>query len=166
MSTDYDAIIIGSGAGGLTTAVALANAGQKVLVLEQHYVAGGWCHSFTLQGYRFSPGVHYIGGVQPGGPMNLILRGLGVSGDLAFCELNPDGLDHVLVGDEKFDIPRGREAYIERLKERFPAEARGIDRLFDTIKRLMAQMKIASSAKSPLDMLSIPFRAPEVLRWM
>ena len=52
----FDTIIIGSGVGGLSTAICLARAGQKVLVLEQHYVPGGWAHSFTLNGQRFSPG--------------------------------------------------------------------------------------------------------------
>jgi all-trans-retinol 13,14-reductase len=41
----YDAIVIGSGIGGLTTAACLAKAGKKGIVLEQHYTAGGYTHS-------------------------------------------------------------------------------------------------------------------------
>ena len=44
--TTYDTIIIGSGMGGLTTAAILAKAGKKVLVLEKHYVIGGFTHTF------------------------------------------------------------------------------------------------------------------------
>ena len=58
---DYDAIVIGSGIGGLTTASLMAQAGKKVLVLEQHYVAGGACHTFTSKGYEFATGIHYVG---------------------------------------------------------------------------------------------------------
>lgn len=86
-AVDVDTVVIGSGAGGLTAALALANAGHKVLVLEQHYLPGGWCHSFALEGYRFSPGVHDIGELRPGGRMRSLYEGLGLEG-LVFCELN------------------------------------------------------------------------------
>jgi len=81
---EFDAIIIGSGAGGMATAICLARAGQKVLVLEQHYVPGGWCHSFFLKGQRFSPGVHYIGLIDEGQSVNQLYEGLGVANDLVF----------------------------------------------------------------------------------
>ena len=59
---NLDAIIIGSGIGGLATAAILAKEGKKVLVLEQHDLAGGNLHTFTDKGYEFDTGVHYIGG--------------------------------------------------------------------------------------------------------
>src|SRR5512135_1226673 len=133
---DYDVIVIGSGAGGLTAAVALAQAGKKVLVLEQHDRPGGWTHSFTLDGYRFSPGVHYIGKLDPGGTLRVIYEGLGVSQDLTFCELNPDGYDHIHIGDKRFDFPKGRENLVQRLKGSFPRSGPEIDSYFDSLTNL------------------------------
>lgn len=57
----YDAIVIGSGIGGMTTAVLMSKAGQKVLVLEQNAQVGGCCHTFNHKGYEFDVGVHYVG---------------------------------------------------------------------------------------------------------
>ena len=53
---DYDVIVIGSGIGGLTVASLLAQHDKRVLVLEQHYKAGGACHTFEKDGYRFATG--------------------------------------------------------------------------------------------------------------
>ena len=158
---DYDVIIIGSGAGGLTAAVALAQAGKSVLVCEQHYVAGGWCHSFTLEGYKFSPGVHYIGKLGEGGSLRAVYEGLGVSQDLAFSELNPDGYDHVRIGAEHFDIPKGRDIYIDRLKSRFPREQANIDRFFAAVENTLAQL-----GGSPQDAIKAPLKAAGSLRWI
>ena len=60
---NFDAIIIGSGLGGITTAAFLAKEGKKVLVLEQHYTAGGFTHVFNRRGYEWDVGLHYIGEV-------------------------------------------------------------------------------------------------------
>ncbi len=47
---DLDAIVIGSGMGGLCSAAMLAKMGKRVLVLEQHYIAGGCTHVFDDKG--------------------------------------------------------------------------------------------------------------------
>lgn len=145
---DYDTIVIGSGAGGLTAALALARVGQRVLVLEQHNLPGGWCHSFALDGFLFSPGVHYVGQLHPEGRLRQIYEGLGVANDLTFLELNPDGFDHVIIGDQQFDIPKGRDQFVRRLQAEFPAEAAKIEPLFRMIDCLA---KVDGGKNSVLD---------------
>jgi len=151
----YDTIVIGSGSGGMTAAVALARAGQKVLVCEQHEIPGGWTHSFTLEGYKFSTGVHYVGEISRGGFLGAIYQGLGLSNDLEFLELNPDGFDHVVIGDETFDIPKHKRKYIRRLKDRFPHEAEGIDRYFKLVMEISYGLMNINSLKRLVKYLRI-----------
>jgi len=163
--TDYDAIIIGSGAGGLSAALPLAQAGLKVLVCEQHEIPGGWTHSFTLGGYKFSPGVHYIGRLQPGGSMRKIYQGLGVSKNLSFVEINPEGYDHIFIGDQRFDFPKGKENLINYLKERFPHEAKGLDGYFETVDLLTEGIRSIGRVKGVKDAIKGAGTAPGLLRW-
>jgi len=163
---NYDIIVIGSGAGGLTAAVALAQAGKSVLVCEQHDVPGGWTHSFTLNGYRFSPGVHYIGGIEEGGPLRRIYQGLGVSGDLAFSELNPEGYDHIRIGDQQFDFPKGKENLAARLKEYFPHESKGIDGYLDTVEKMVATISKFDSGIGALEIVKAAIGSLSGLRWV
>jgi all-trans-retinol 13,14-reductase len=156
----FDAVVIGAGTGGLTGAALLARQGWSVLVLDQHYVAGGNATVFRRPGYEFDVGLHYLGDCGPGGGIPRILRGAGVT-DVRFRELDPDGFDIYRFPDEEFRVPRGLEAFRRRLHDRFPSEARGIDRWC----RLLDDVWSLSRITGPLAALSTLPRTWRSLAW-
>ena len=158
----FDTIVIGSGAGGLTTALCLARAGQKVLVLEQHYVPGGWCHSFYLHGYRFSPGVHYIGMLEKGESTSNLYESLGIANDLVFFKMNPSAYEHCWIGDEKIDMPAGLGHLEKSLAERFPAERNGLKKYLKLVKQVSTQLQLIPKMNGFWDNITIPFRTAQL----
>lgn len=163
--SDYGAIVVGSGSGGLTAGLAMARAGRRVAVFEQGHLPGGYSQSFTLEGFSFSPGIHYIGKLGPGERLRQIYEGLGVADDLVFLELDPDGYDRVFVAEERFDIPKGRESFAERLRQRFPSEATGIDRYFEIVARISDELTWATPPRSLREAALLPLRMRTVLRY-
>lgn len=62
----FDAIVVGGGHNGLTTAAYLARAGQRVLVLERRSILGGACVTEELwPGYRISRAAYVAGLLRP-----------------------------------------------------------------------------------------------------
>jgi len=157
-SKRYDTIIIGSGAGGLSAAICLAKKGQKVLVLEQHDVPGGWCHSFYLDGYRFTPGVHYIGLLDKGQSTSLLYEGLGIANDLVFFRMNPKAYEHGWIGDERFDFPANFDELVLKLSEKFPAEKKNIRKYLTLVRNVSRQLQLIPHIKTVWEQITIPFR--------
>ena len=155
---DIDTIIIGSGAAGLTAALCLSRAGQKVLVLEQHYVPGGWCHSFYLNGHRFSPGVHYIGLLDKGESTSDLYEGLGIANDLVFFRMNRDAYEHCIIGGERIDMPADIHRLHETLSARFPAERKRLKKYLELVKKVSDEIQLIPKMKGFRDHLTIPFR--------
>lgn len=155
---EFDSIIIGSGVGGLATAICLARAGQKVLVLEQHYVPGGWSHSFTLGGQRFSPGVHYVGLLDEGQSTNDLYKGLGIANDMVFFRMNPKAYEHCIIGDYKIDLPAGVENLEELLSEKFPKERKNIDEYLSLVQRVNYELQLMPKLKGWWQKVTVPFR--------
>lgn len=129
----WDTIVIGSGIGGLTAAAALARTGKRVLVLEQHTVAGGQTQTFQREEWTFATGVHYISGVGPDpgpdGMLGRILHWL-TDGALTFADCgNP--YDIVRLPGFEFAIEHPRAAYRKALEARFPAQHEAIARWFE-----------------------------------
>ncbi|MBS1742005.1 MAG: NAD(P)/FAD-dependent oxidoreductase [Bacteroidetes bacterium] len=157
-----DSIIIGSGAGGLAAALALAKNGQKVVVIEQHYVPGGWCHSFYLGGQRFSPGVHYIGNMEKGASSSLIFESLGIANDLVFFRMKKDAYEHCQIGEKRFDLPAGIDNLYEKLAQQFPHEKKGLKKYLELVKKVSTQLYLIPKMSGFWDNLTIPFRTAQL----
>jgi all-trans-retinol 13,14-reductase len=124
----WDAIVIGSGIGGLTAAVLLAvHSGKRVLVLERHYEAGGFTHTFRRPGYEWDVGLHYIGQLQD--ERSSIRRAFDhVTGGAVRWNAMPEAYDRAIIAGQRFDFVAGLEKFRDELKRAFPAETAAIDR--------------------------------------
>ena len=133
LAPDYDAIVIGSGMGGLTTAALLSDLGWKVCVLEQHYKAGGFTHSYERAGYEWDVGVHYIGEVGAPTRTRKLFDYLS-GGKLEWAPMD-DEYDRFYVGDKVFNAIAGKKAFRDNLVRQFPNEAQAIDRYLALLDR-------------------------------
>jgi all-trans-retinol 13,14-reductase len=164
----WDAIVIGSGIGGLTTAALLSKyAAKKVLVLERHYTAGGYTHSFERPGYSWDVGVHYIGDLQnPSSPLRAAFDNI-TGGQLEWAPM-PDVYDRIIIGGRTFEFPTGLERLRARLKEYFPAEAGPIDRYLAAVQSAQKASGLYFTEKAiprPAARLAGRFLRAPFLRW-
>ena len=126
IDTHYDAIVIGSGLGGLTTAALMAKAGKKVLVLERHYTAGGFTHSFKRRGYEWDVGVHYIGEVHnPYSPLRRVFDVI-TDGHLQWARMD-DVYDKIIIADTQYNFVAGAANFRDELLKSFPNGRKQID---------------------------------------
>lgn len=133
-SQRFDAIVIGSGLGGLTTAALMAKAGKRVLVLERHYTAGGFTHSFRRRGYEWDVGVHYIGDVhKPHSPMRRVFDTI-TDGQLQWAKMD-EVYDSMLIKDQRYDYHTGVKAFRDGLLQHFPHAGKDIDAYLQHVRR-------------------------------
>ena len=121
----YDCIVIGSGIGGLTVATLLARVGKKrVLVLERHFKAGGFTHSFRRQDFEWDVGLHYVGEMQPGSLSRRIMD-LVTAGKVQWHAIGSPYERFVFPGFT-YEVPNSFKAYQEQLCREFPDEQSNI----------------------------------------
>lgn len=132
------AVVIGSGAAGLASAVLLAQRGWGVTVLEQHVRAGGFLHRFFRRGIGYDTGFHYVGSAGKDQLVWRILGHLGVRDRLKIRSLDPEGFDLIRFPGLDFRVPAGVDRFGERLRETFPHEAAGIARYIERHKAAAA----------------------------
>ncbi len=168
------AVVIGTGAGGLTATAALAKAGVEVVALERAKQLGGFLNPFKRKRYHFDPGVHYVGQAHVGGQLDRVLRRFDIDARELFCEMDPDGFDVLRFPGLEFRVPRGLERYRSNLLETFPEDRKEIERfceklawikgLFDQRPSGIAAMPLAAAwyFQTFDRLLASSFRNPQV----
>jgi all-trans-retinol 13,14-reductase len=134
LAPKYDAIVIGSGMGGLTTAALLSEVGWRVCVLEQHYTAGGYTHSYERNGYEWDVGLHYIGDVGAPTRTRKLFDFLS-DGKLQWAPMD-DEYDRFYVGDHVYSARAGKTGFRENLVRQFPDEESAIDAYMELLKQV------------------------------
>jgi phytoene dehydrogenase-like protein len=128
----YDAVIIGAGIGGLILANLLAKGGLAVLLLEQHYMVGGYCSTFRRGGYTFDAATHFYPLL--GNPETLtgrLLAELGV--ETGWVKMDPVDTFHFPDGS-RFAVPADLDVYLAKLKAEYPEEAEALDGFFAAVR--------------------------------
>ena len=133
LAEKYDAVVIGSGMGGLTTAALLSDLGWKVCVLEQHYTAGGYTHSYERNGYEWDVGVHYIGEVGAKTRTRQMFDYLS-GGKLDWAPMDAE-YDRFYIGDKVFNAKAGKQEYRDNLVRQFPNESVAIDKYLKLLNK-------------------------------
>jgi phytoene dehydrogenase-like protein len=145
MQPDY--LIVGSGLSSLAFGALMAQAGKRVTVLEAHYLAGGYGHTFSYQHdddvYRFNAQFHYVWNCGPEETVGRFLGKLGLADEVTFERLDRDGFDRMRMPGYALDIPNDWDLLATRLAELFPkradscraflGEVRGVEREIDSL---------------------------------
>jgi phytoene dehydrogenase-like protein len=163
----WDAIVIGSGLGGLCTAAYLCGAGKRTLVLEAHYVAGGNSQVFRRRigdrSYEFDVGIHYLGECGRDGLITSVLHGVGLAERVVFRPLDPDGFSTLVFPDFTFRVPVGWDRYRRRLIETFPDQAESLGQVVDILHQVGEEGQRLQ--RDELKMRDVASEAPRFLEW-
>ena len=134
----YDAIVIGSGAGGLACAARLAQAGLRVVVLEKNAWLGGYSHGFAQDGFSWDHGGHIFLAYRLGAQARQVFQALGLDRRV---EMVPDKHDYrCIFPDESLAIPADITEAADIFASRFPAERDGIARVLLTMESLIDEV--------------------------
>ena len=136
MKNHYDVVIVGSGLGGLVSAIILAKEGLRVCVLEKNNQFGGNLQTFVRDKTIFDTGIHYIGGLDKGQNLYKFFNYIGIIDQLKLKKLDENAFDIISFGDSNQEFPhaQGYTNFVEQLLPFFPNEKEALEAYIQKIK--------------------------------
>jgi phytoene dehydrogenase-like protein len=129
----YDAVIVGSGLGGLLSGAILSKEGQMVCVVEKNKTIGGNLQSFDMDGVVFNTGLHYFGSGNKDQFIYKLFSYLGIYEKLRLKRLDIDRFDVINFKNKEYPLAQGFDNFKEKLLLNFPAEGKAIDQFTSKI---------------------------------
>ncbi|MBI9080483.1 MAG: NAD(P)/FAD-dependent oxidoreductase [Pseudodesulfovibrio sp.] len=135
----YDHIVVGGGISGMTTAMLLAKDGAQVAIIESFPLLAPTVRGFRRKGVLFDTGLHYVGGLGDGHPLDVYFKHLGISNHIRKKAYNPCGFDRFLFEKKalSYDIPCGFDKLTSTFTKWFPNEGKSIERYFTAIQQTL-----------------------------
>ncbi len=150
---EFDAIVIGSGMGGLAFASIMAKLRKwRVLVLERHFKIGGFTHTFTRPGgWSWDVGLHYVGEMGEGMTGRRLFDFI-TDGGVKWNPM-PDLYDVFVYPTLQIGACKGETNFRRTLIDAFPSERASIEQYFRDLKTAIAWTNrhfMAMAAPPPL----------------
>ncbi|CAL4980616.1 unnamed protein product [Urochloa decumbens] len=158
----YDAIVIGSGIGGLVAGTQLAAKGARVLVLEKYLIPGGSSGYYRRDGFTFDVGSSVMFGFSDKGNLNLITQALEAVGRKMEVLPDPSTVHFHLPGDLSVLVHREYEDFINELISKFPHEKEGILKFYGICWKIFNSLNSLElkSLEEPLYLFGQFFQKP------
>ena len=145
-SPPQSALIIGSGIGGLSTAIILAKLGFEVTVVEKNRKPGGLMRSYTRDGIECAVGVHYLGSLDKGQILRKFFDYFEVTAGIPIQRMGQNGIidryffDAAFSHPKTFDLPEGMDAFEQNLKRAFSDQQHQIDAIMEPMRKMSRQL--------------------------
>lgn len=136
MQKKYDIVIVGSGLGGLVSAIILAKEGKSVCVLEKNNQYGGNLQTFVRDKTIFDTGIHYIGGLDKGQNLYNYFQYIEIIDQLQLKKMDENGYDYITFDDDPNEYPhaQGYDNFINQLLQFFPENEDEIRKYCEKLK--------------------------------
>lgn len=143
MIREYDAIVVGGGLAGLTSAAYLCRHGYRTLLCEKAHKTGGLVNTFWHHGFAFDAGIRAF---ENSGILFPMLKSLGIEIELIG---NPVSIG---IGKQwvKLGSRESLQSYSTLLQTIFPDNTPDIQKIAEEINRVMGYMEVLYGIDNPL----------------